>query len=97
MAERNSRHAASRLNGVLYHCFSPYNFSHSNWLEAAKRFLELRDELIEVEELSDSEHPHEMFVSCAICDRSQELRSQYERFANYFAYVWAKQLVQRSR
>ena len=93
MAETSRKNAASGLDRELYHRFSPYNFSRLNWLEAAKRFIELHGELIKAEELSDNEHVHEMFVSCVICDRSQELRSQYEYFAHYFAYVWAKELV----
>jgi hypothetical protein len=36
MPEINCRDSALGLGGLLYHRFSPYNFSRSDWLEAAK-------------------------------------------------------------
>jgi hypothetical protein len=33
-------------------------------------------------------------VSCDLCDRSSELKSQYEFFANHFAHIWALKLVE---
>jgi hypothetical protein len=75
-----------------YHRFSPYNFHNSNFLAAAKRFAELREELVTAE--SEAEHTHEYFVSCNLCDRANELRSQYNRFAIHFAYVWALKLIE---
>jgi hypothetical protein len=85
----------TKRSGVpRYHRFSPYNFAHSDFLAAARRFLELREALVAAEERSDAEHSHEYFVSCDLCDRWSELKTQYEHFANQFAYRWALKLVE---
>jgi hypothetical protein len=81
----NSRHPTRGFGGRFYHHFSPYNFPRSDWLAAAKRFIELHKEMVKADELSSQEHGHKMFVSCGICARSRELCGQYERFAHYFA------------
>jgi hypothetical protein len=86
---RNTRSGVPR-----YHRFSPYNFATSDFLSAARRFCELREALVAAEQRSEVEHAHEYFVSCDLCDRASELKSQYEFFANQFAYQWASKLVE---
>ena len=81
-------------NTTMYHRFSPYGFARSNFLAAAERFLQLREELLKAEELCDLEHMHHDFVTCDFCKQAHELRNQYNHFAEHFAYIWAVKLVE---
>jgi hypothetical protein len=77
-----------------YTRFSAYGFARSDYLEAAKRFLELREEVVRAEELCDEEHRHEDFVSCDLCEDASELRRKYDALGQHFAYVWALKLLE---
>ena len=77
-----------------YHRFNPYNFASSDFLSAARRFLELREAMVAAEERSEAEPGHEDFARCDLCDGAGELRSQYQFFASRFAFHWALKLIE---
>jgi hypothetical protein len=85
--------AIMRTNRIRYHKYSAYNFTASSFLAAAKRFLELREDLVR-EEAYDEERYHEDFVRCDSCERLEGLREQYNQFAVHFGYMWALKLVE---
>ena len=74
----------------IFQRFSPLNFAFSEWREAAKRFLELEQELESAERHADQDHEHQDFEVCDDCTRVHELRTQFQRFAEHFGLVWAR-------
>jgi hypothetical protein len=78
---------------VKYVRYSHLTFHAGQYVDAARRFLELRQELGREEEYDEERH-YEEFVRCDSCEGVGELREQYTQFAIHFAYVWALKLVE---
>jgi hypothetical protein len=84
----------------LFHRYSFFNFTRDTWREAAERYVELEAalaELTQADEAVDHDRLHEAFGRCELCEQLNDLLRRRKEFAEQFAGLWARNLLELTK
>ena len=84
----------------LFHRYSFFNFTPDTWRQAAERYLELEAALAELskwDEAVDHDSLYEALGRCRICEDLNELLRRRKEFAEQFAGLWARNLLELTK